>query len=256
MNQRFTSLPREQLITGGVLAISTLLAWLITVSMKMPGGITMIGSAGSPDSMSRNWPTFVAFLFMWLSMMVAMMFPSAAPMILLFSRLVRQRKSQGQAFVPTWVFVAGYLVIWTAFGVIAYFVIWIVQSGSTRISDGYLLQPIRVGQGILLILAGLYQFSPLKTACLRHCQSPLGFIAQHWREGIAGALRMGLYHGAYCLGCCWGLMLVLFAVGLMNLTAMGLLTLIIFIEKVSRYGMILGRIVGVGLVGLGVYLIL
>jgi predicted metal-binding membrane protein len=256
MNQRFTSLPREQFITGGILAISTLLAWLIAVSMKMPDGITRIGSAGSPDSMSGNWLTFVAFLFMWVSMMIAMMFPSAAPMILLFNRLVQQRKAQGQAFVPTWIFVAGYLAIWTAFGVVAYLVIWIVQSGSTRISDGYLLQPIRVGQGILLVLAGLYQFSPLKTVCLRHCQSPLGFIARHWREGIAGAFRMGLYHGAYCLGCCWGLMLVLFAVGLMNLAAMGLLTLIIFLEKVSRYGMVLGRIVGVGLVGLGVYLIL
>ncbi len=255
MNQRFTSLPREQLITGGILAVSTLLAWLMTVLMGKPGGMTGVESMGSSDSMNESWLTLVVFLLMWLSMMVAMMFPSAAPMILLFNRLVRQRKSQGQVFVPTWVFVAGYLAIWTAFGVIAYLAIWVVQSESTRVSDGGLLQLIRTGQGLLLILAGLYQFSPLKTACLRHCQSPLGFIAQHWREGIAGAFRMGLYHGTYCLGCCWGLMLVLFAVGLMNLVAMGLLTLIIFIEKVSRHGGFIGRIVGAGLIGLGIYLV-
>jgi predicted metal-binding membrane protein len=228
----------------------------MTVSMKMPGGVTLVGSAGFSDSMNGNQLPFVAFLLMWIAMMTAMMFPSAAPMILLFNRLVQQRKAQGQVFAPTWIFVAGYLAIWTAFGVVAYFIIWIVQLEGSRISTESLIQPIRAGQGIILILAGLYQFSPLKTVCLRHCQSPLGFIAQHWREGIVGAFRMGLYHGAYCLGCCWGLMLVLFAVGLMNLAAMGLLTLIIFLEKVSRYGMVLGRIVGVGLVGLGVYLIL
>jgi len=162
-------------------------------------------------------------------MMVAMMFPTAAPMILTFARVHSGKRQRGQAFVPTWVFVSAYLVVWVAFGGLAYLLAVALEEiadGSAWLTDN----APRFGGGVLII-AGLYQLSPLKRSCLAKCRSPLEFLLTSWREGYAGSFRMGVEHGAYCLGCCWLLFVILFPLGMMNVAAMALITLLIFAEK-------------------------
>lgn len=251
-------LRREQFLMGGALAVFTLIAWVVTLLMSMPEGTEVTNASDVPDSglSGSGWVGFVTFQLMWLSMMVAMMFPSTAPMILMFNRITQQRKSQGAAFVPTWIFVSGYLVIWAFFGILVYLIIVVSQPLVKQLigQSSPLLLP--AGQVVILLLAGLYQFSALKTVCLSHCQSSFSFIFHHWREGFRGAFWMGLHHGMYCVGCCWGLMFVLFAVGLMNLPAMGFLTLVIFIEKISRHGLLIGRMVGFGLIAFSIWIAL
>jgi len=143
------------------------------------------------------------FLVTWVVMMVAMMFPSAAPMVLTFSKIQASRHQQGRFFVPTWVFVGGYLAVWAGFGALAFGARAGLEAAGIMVMGGF------VG-GALLIAAGLYQLSPLKQACLSRCRTPLGFILGYWREGYVGAFRMGVDHGLYCLGCCWLLFVALF----------------------------------------------
>ena len=169
------------------------------------------------------------FLAIWVLMMVAMMFPTAAPMILTFHKVQASKRERGEVFVSTWVFVAAYLLVWTLTGLAAYAGALAAEAIATRA----VLSPAtaaRIG-GIVLISAGLYQFSPLKDLCLSKCRTPITFIMTSWRDGAGGALRMGLLHGAYCLGCCWLLFVILFPLGIMNIAAMAAITLIIFVEK-------------------------
>lgn len=184
------------------------------------------------------------FLGMWVSMMVAMMLPSAAPMVLTYASLYRRQRERGGVYVPTWVFVLGYFLVWTAFGL----AVWTVDLGTEAAAP--LLQPL-LGLGprlaaLALVAAGLYQLTPFKEVCLRHCRSPLAFVLHHWRPGLFGALRMGVEHGAYCVGCCWLLMVLLVAVGLASVPWMGVVTLIILAEKVLPAG----RVVRLGVAGL------
>lgn len=170
-----------------------------------------------------------AFLAIWMIMMVAMMFPAAAPMILTFHRIESGKRVRGGAFVSTWLFVAGYAVVWAASGIAAYLGAVAAEAVALRIGLSS-AAAARTG-GALLIAAGLYQLTPLKNVCLSKCRSPIGFILTSWREGPWGAVRMGLLHGASCFGCCWLLMAILFPLGIMNLAAMALITLIVFAEK-------------------------
>jgi predicted metal-binding membrane protein len=221
--------------------------------MMMPG--MSMGSAVSTEASTALALGFGLFLAMWMAMMIAMMFPSVYPMVLLFARV-----SKGQAGlsprtpVRTWLFVAGYLVIWTLIGGVMYLASLVVHWTSGQINGfdewGF------VGSGSILIAAGLYQLSRWKRVCLTHCRSPLSFILHQWREGILGALRMGIEHGAYCVGCCWGLMLVMFVMGLMSLVWMGGLTIVVFLEKVTPYGPALSKVVGGALIILGVGILL
>jgi predicted metal-binding membrane protein len=183
------------------------------------------------------------FLVMWVAMMVAMMFPSVYPMVLLFARISKgQSASPGSPQVPTWVFIAGYLVIWTLVGGLMYAlyltVPW-VWGHVAGLSDW-----TPVGIAVVLIGAGLYQLSAWKGICLTHCRSPLSFVLHKWRQGVGGAFLMGVDHGAYCVGCCWSLMVVMFVMGLMSLAWMGALTAVIFVEKVTRYGPTLSKVTG------------
>ncbi|HXF56465.1 MAG TPA: DUF2182 domain-containing protein [Actinomycetota bacterium] len=242
-------------ILATLLGVSAL-AWALTLRQGM-GGDMLVGLTSSlsrasegmhPEmgmGMAMGAPLFVG---MWATMMVAMMFPSVAPMVLAHWRLSAGRR-QGPLAVP--LFVGGYLVSWTAIGVAAY--------GAYR---GLLaLAPTLSGRaagmvaGATLTGAGVYQLSRFKTVCLSHCRSPVQFFL-HWRPGLAGALRMGVGHGFYCVGCCWGLMLVLFVVGVMNLVWMGVLAAVIFVEKVAPFGWRMAKGVGVALIaaGLGVAL--
>ena len=173
-------------------------------------------------------PYFAASVVMWTAMMVAMMIPAALPLVAVFSRLDR-RHDQRTAHADTGLFAGGYLAIWVAFGIAATLVQWLLHR--TRLLEGDLLA-LPAGPGaIVLIATGLYELSPYKSACLRHCQNPLSFLLAHWRDGALGAFRMGARHGLYCLGCCWMLMLLMFACGVMSALAMAALTLFVVAER-------------------------
>lgn len=175
------------------------------------------------------------FLAIWVVMMIAMMFPAAAPMILVFARTQRDRLRGGSTFVSTWVFVGAYLLIWALFGVVAYLGAN-ASSGLAQQVSWITMNAARIGGGIL-VLAGLYQLTPLKRACLAKCRTPQDFILHSWRDGSRGSFRMGLEHGIYCLGCYWLLFVLLFPLGVMNIAAMVLLTVLILAEKFFPLGM-------------------
>jgi len=214
-------LARERsLILAALLALAAA-AWGLLVWQQGGMDEEMMG-----PTMGMGAPLFMA---MWALMMVAMMFPTAAPMVLTFATVQAGRRQRGQPYVPTWLFVSSYLALWVAFGAIAYG----LAVGGEHLAmrwDWLETNAPRLGGGVLM-LAGLYQLSPLKWACLRRCRSPLSFILGSWRDGEWGAVRMGLEHGAYCLGCCWLLFVILFPLGVMNVTIMALITALIFAEK-------------------------
>ena len=229
--------PVAATIVAALLACAAV-AWLITglqvASMGM-GGMAMM-SAG-------------LFLVTWLVMMVAMMLPSAAPMVLAYASVTRSRR-EGQ--VPTAAFVLGYIVVWTAAGLIPL----VVLQAANQI---WMAPPSwlpRLG-GLMIVLAGVYQFTPLKNACLRACRSPLGFVMTHdWGDGLVGAVRAGASHGLWCLGCCWALMAVLAVLGLMNLAWMAVIATLFFVEKNVRYGDVLPKLVGAACIAAGTALAL
>ncbi|MHB8577197.1 MAG: DUF2182 domain-containing protein [Dehalococcoidia bacterium] len=231
-------LARERtLILGGLLLLAAgawaLLIWQTATMDQRHMGLTM--GMGAP-----------LFLALWVAMMVAMMFPTAAPMILLLARTAATKRQRGQAYVPTWVFVSAYLVVWTLFGAIAYG----AAAGANKLADQSLWlldHGARLGGGVLLV-AGLYQVSPLKSVCLSKCRSPLSFVLRHWRDGYGGAFRMGIEHGLYCLGCCWLLFVILFPLGVMNIAVMAVITLLIYAEKVFPLGRLVAQAAGGALV--------
>ena len=265
------AMTRAQAILLLVLAGLTAGAWALTVyqvhAMPMPMGFGVrgapSGAGSSADGMGGmamagltggDWSLAAAltFLLVWTVMMAAMMLPAIAPLLLLFGSIHAKRQPRGHALVPTWVFAAGYLLVWAATGALVYV---LVQAGRDWAGA---LSPVRrdawapLALGATLVGAGLYQLTPLKRVCLGQCQSPLGFLMGHWRDGWRGALRMGMQHGLYCLGCCWALFAVLVASGLMSLAWMALLTLVIFAEKVVPHGQRTAAAVGLVLVALGV----
>jgi len=218
------------------LVLLTALAWLYLLDLARD----MQAMRAMPAMAAQPWDLAAAlFAFaMWSVMMAAMMLPSAAPMVLLAAR------TPGGSHARTALFALGYLAVWTVF-----------SAGATALQGG--LQALRLltdsglvhqdAAGVVLIAAGVYQWTPLKGRCLEHCRSPLSFLLHHWRPGYAGALRVGLAHGAYCLGCCWVLMLLLFVSGVMNLLWAAGLAVLVLLEKVLPGGPWLARAVGVGL---------
>ena len=179
----------------------------------------------------------------------AMMFPTAAPMILTFHKVQAGKRQRGEAFVSTWIFVAAYLLVWSLSGVAAYAGALAAEAVAARTA----LSPAsaaRVG-GAVLVAAGLYQLTPLKDLCLSKCRTPITFIMTSWRDGTVGALRMGLLHGAYCLGCCWLLFVILFPLGIMNIAAMAVITVVIFAEKTLPWGRTMARVMAVALIAYG-----
>jgi predicted metal-binding membrane protein len=215
--------------------------------LGMAGGTSEGEMAGMAMMTPVVWTAGYAVLmfFMWWVMMVAMMLPSAAPMILLFATVNRKQRETGHPHVATSVFAVGYLAAWAGFSLVA----MILQWGFERTG---ILSPMLVGTNVifgavLLLAAGVYQFTPIKHACLRHCRSPLAFLSTRWRRGARGALRMGLLHGAFCVGCCWFLMGLLFFGGVMNLYWIAGLALFVLFEKTVPAGHWLGYATGVAL---------
>lgn len=209
--------------------------------------------AGAEMDMAMDSPTMglraPLFLAIWVIMMVAMMFPTAAPMIVTFHKVQAGKRQRGEAFVSTWIFVAAYLLVWGLAGIAAYGGALAAEAVAARTE----LSPAtaaRIG-GIVLVVAGLYQFTPWKDLCLSKCRTPITFIMTSWRDGAAGALRMGLLHGAYCLGCCWLLFVILFPLGIMNIAAMAVITLVIFAEKTLPWGRAAARTAAAALIVYG-----
>jgi predicted metal-binding membrane protein len=193
------------------------------------------------------------FIGVWTLMMVAMMLPSVAPTALTFARITEERARKGQApLVPTWIFILGYFAAWTVFGLAAYLIDRLIRLQNFAWLAWDREGPLAAGAAIGA--AGLYQLSPFKRVCLTHCRSPLEYFLEGWREGPGGAMRMGIHHGLYCVGCCWGLMLVLFAVGVMSLFWMAVVALLIFVEKVTRIGARFALLSGVLLIALGLWI--
>jgi len=248
-------LHRERLIIGGCLAAMVILAWLYLFHTKtaMPGmdmtGMDMPGMVML--DLSKWGPATVLILFvMWTVMMVAMMVPSATPMILTFLSVNQRRKAADRPYVPTAIFVFGYLAVWTAFSAAATFAEWGLHQAAMLSTT--MTATNEALNGGLLIAAGIFQWTPLKRACLQGCRSPLSFLMSEWREGTAGAFVMGVRHGAYCAGCCWFLMALLFVAGVMNLLWVAILSLFVMAEKVLPKGEVVARIAGVALMIAGV----
>jgi predicted metal-binding membrane protein len=193
--------------------------------------------------------TAIVMFFMWWIMMVAMMLPSAAPMILLFAAVNRKQREAGSPFVPTGIFAFGYLAVWAFFSLLAVTTQWGLER--TELLSSMMVGTSVVLGAVLLIAAGVWQLTPLKHACLKHCRSPLHFLSHHWHKGRLGAFRMGVEHGAFCLGCCWFLMALLFYGGVMNLYWIVGLAVFVLIEKVVPHGHGVGNVAGVGLLAWG-----
>lgn len=227
----------------GVMMISWLYL-LVGVEMPMPEMAGMAMPMAAPD-----WTVghFFLMLVMWSAMMAVMMLPSAVPMLLFYDSIARKRS--GPAIGLTILFALGYLVVWLGFSVGAVVLQYALDKAN-------LLSPLMqttsiVLAGIMLVAAGLYQWTPLKQTCLRRCRSPLDFIMTQWRGGNRGALSMGLRHGAFCLGCCWMLMLLLFVGGVMNFAWIAGIALFVLIEKLAPAGHWIGKAAGVVLIGWG-----
>lgn len=200
----------------------------------------------------RSWDVanFGMMFSMWAIMMAGMMLPSASPTTLIYAAVARKASRAGMPVAPTAAFVVGYLTIWTLFSLAATLAQWILESMALLSPRMVSTSPV-LGAG-LLVAAGIYQLTPFKDACLEHCRSPAHFIAEHWRPGTAGAFRMGVVHGAYCLGCCWILMGLLFFGGVMNLLWIAAITLFVLLEKVLPFGAGGGRLAGIGMILSGV----
>jgi predicted metal-binding membrane protein len=246
----FTLLPwRTTLIVIIALVPLSVLAWANTIeqSSSMKGMVMGLGQIGGrmPGSMSAS-----LFLTMWVTMMTAMMLPTVAPMVLAHLAVARRR---GDGVVSTIAFIGGYLLVWSAIGVVPLLAYW----GFATLDDGAAQSGwLPVLAGTILVGAGAYQFTGWKQYCLNKCQSPFAFVAMHdFRRGTPGALRAGVVHGAFCLGCCWALMTVLVVVGLMNLLWMAGLFALFFVEKHWKQGIVLARTAGSMLVALGVAVI-
>ena len=219
-------------------------------------GMSTGGTAAAGMMVTGAWTIgySVVIFFMWWVMMFGMMLPSAAPLLLLFARMMRKEKKKGAPYVPTGVFALGYVVMWAAFSAVATGAQWGLEASG--LLSGIMVGTSAVLGAALLIAAGVWQLTPLKNACLRHCRSPIGFLSAQWRPGRIGAFRMGLVHGAFCLGCCWFLMALLFYGGVMNLYWIIGLALYILIEKLLPAGARIAQLTGVFLIAWGAALLI
>ena len=255
---------RDRAIVLAAIVVITGLAWAyvlwLAANMDMGASMGMADDKGMGAMMApafRPW-TFVDFTFMfimWAVMMVGMMMPSVTPMVLLYAAVGRKAAESGRPLAATGWFVAGYLLAWSAFSLVATLAQW-------QLSRLALLTPMMASAsglfgGCVLVAAGLYQWSPLKERCLKHCQSPLGFLMSRggFRASPWGSLRLGAEHGAFCVVCCWALMALLFVGGVMNLLWIAGLTIFVLLEKVIPTGQLVPRLAGVAVTVAGFFLI-
>lgn len=243
-------LKHDRLIVAAAIGGATLLAWgyiLIGAGTGMPaldmsGLPTALGTMAFMQPAAWSWGYALVMIAMWWLMMVGMMLPSAAPMILLYAALARSRQAGGLVAGPVAAFAAAYLAVWGLFSIAAVALQWTLERAAL-LSPSMVVSSAALG-AVLLAAAGLWQLVPAKAACLVRCRSPIAFLGRHWQPGVAGAWRIGARHGAFCLGCCWALMLLLFFGGVMNLYWIAGLTLLVLVEKAAPAGPVIGRIAG------------
>lgn len=234
--------------------VLSLAAWAYTAHMAHQMMVMDMGMDMAMPHMQRWSVGTLGLVFvMWVVMMVAMMLPTATPAIVMFATMRRRHRAQRRPFASTAAFVLGYLLAWTGYSLLATLVQWGLHTAA-------LLSPMMVSTSpilgsVILLAAGVFQWTPLKYACLTHCRTPLGFFMSNWRDGTAGALMMGWQHGSYCVGCCWILMALLFVAGMMNLLWVAVISIFILLEKVLPHGHRIGQIAGAGLVLLGLRLL-
>ena len=284
---------RESLLTGGLLIVVTVVAWAVVIfqaaqmqnmsrsQSDMPdmnmnsssmvdsmAGMAMTDSANTTNSTpDKTPPTFSAsnsmsmplvdatgYLITWGVMMAAMMLPSAAPMIVVYSTIKGKFSQTGQRGIPTVLFALVYLALWLAFGIPVYIVSILIDRAV--IGNPSLVGVLPYALAIMLLVAGAFQFSALKRVCLRACRSPLAFLLGRWRTGYIGTSRIALEHAAYCIGCCWSLMAVLVAAGAMALEWVLLIAALVFVEKLLPRGELTARLIGAGLIILGLLVVI
>ncbi|MGH6770138.1 MAG: DUF2182 domain-containing protein [Xanthobacteraceae bacterium] len=261
-------LRRDRAVVFVALSVITLLAWAYT--LKLAADMDMGGMAMSGFRMATSFLTmFMApspqpwsaseFLFttlMWIVMTIGMMTPSIAPMVLLYARVGRQAALQGRPLAATGWFALGYFLSWSAFSVVAALAQWALER-ATLLTPMMASASARLG-GVVLIVAGIYQWTPAKDTCLRFCQAPLSFIQRHggFRRTAAGSLGLGMRHGFYCIGCCWALMALLFVGGVMNVLWIAALAIFVLAEKLIPLGRVVARVAGSALIVAGCWLLL
>ncbi len=255
---------KDRAIALAGLVLLTLLAWAYLLTGAGTGMSTIAMTTWrfpppAPSGMAMAWSPgyWTIMLAMWWVMMIAMMTPSAAPMILLYARVSRhaQKKRQMAAGVlPTFVFAAGYLAAWFGFSAAATAAQWGLEQAGL-LHQMLMWSTNATLTALLLIAAGLFQLTPLKAACLEHCRSPADYLSRAWRSGRSGAFAMGATHGAYCLGCCWALMALLFAGGVMNLVWIAGLAIAVLVEKLAPWGAGFGHALAAAMIGAGGWLL-
>ena len=260
-------LRRDRAVVSAALAVIAALAWAyllwLSANMEMGAEPEMAGMSMPGMDMSamlapefRPWSAgeFTFMFGMWAVMMVGMMTPSAAPMVLIYATVGRKASAEGKPFAATGWFLAGYLLVWLAFAVLA-------TAAQFALTQAALLDPMMASSshvfgGVVLIAAGLYEWTPLKDTCLAQCQSPLMFIQRHggFRRNAGGAVLLGLRHGAYCVGCCWMLMALLFVGGVMNVLWIAAISAFVLVEK-ALPGRVFSRAAGLAFVAAGIWLV-
>jgi predicted metal-binding membrane protein len=236
-----------------VLGLAVILALSWTYLVRMAADMRSMAAMGMPEMQSWGVSDFLQLFIMWTVMMVGMMLPSAAPLILLVLGVYR-RRGGGRARLNGVLFVAGYLLAWTLFSAAAAASQVVLHRAALLSSD--MAARSTVFAAVVLLIAGAYQWLPIKNSCLAHCRSPLDFLTRHWREGRGGALRMGLYDGLFCVGCCWALMALLFVAGVMNLLWVAAIAVFVLVEKLAPQGPRVGRVAGALLIIWGAYVLL
>jgi predicted metal-binding membrane protein len=256
-----TLLKRDRLIVASALASITILAWVYLVwlsrGMEMSHAAMMANPGMEMVGMASPWSArlFLVTFVMWTVMMAGMMTPSAAPMILLYARVARQANLQGKPFASAGWFAAGYLLSWTVFSLVATLAQYLLDRAALQTMAMTLGSP--PVSAFLLVIAGIYQWTPLKDSCLHQCRSPLSFIQKYggFKPEVGKSLGLGVRHGLYCIGCCWALMAILFVGGVMNLALAAGLAALVLIEKLTPAGRVVARVAGIVAVAAGVWLL-
>jgi predicted metal-binding membrane protein len=260
-------LRRDRFIVASALGIIIALAWSYVLwlanDMDM-GGMDMTGFRMIPAGIGIMMPAsapwraieFACVFAMWAVMMIGMMTPSAAPMILMYARVGRKGKADDKPLAPTGWFATGYFLAWIGFSLAATLVQWVIERAA--LLDSRMASASNVLGGIVLVAAGVYQWTPLKDVCLSQCQTPLQFLMRRggFRGDLQGCLLLGLRHGSYCVGCCWVLMALLFVGGVMNVLWIALLALLVLLEKLTPVGLWIARVAGLGCIAAGAWMLL
>jgi predicted metal-binding membrane protein len=253
MNQILSAIfeTRDRIIASLGLTVLVILGWIWNIHLIKTMGSMPVSMPGM-----NMWTvhSIVVLWTMWFVMMVATMLPSVSPTVLTFAAIERKNTDRSRAIVRTCLFLAGYVAGWTAFCVLVTGAQWALHV-TTLLSPQMVSASVRLS-GILLLLAGIFQWSSIKHECLSRCRSPIGFLLTEWREGPMGSAKMGFRHGVYCVGCCWLLMTLLFVVGVMNLMWVALLSVIVLMERVFPHGEKIAKFCGVLLFAWGAWLLI